>query len=368
MRRDKFQKIWDISTIIFIILLIISIDVSNARNISDYWSQDFSPNIINIRNNNGQLYAYIVLLFNENPHFVNLIQEDSISLKMMQEKNFHLNEYRRYINKIKKQNLKKMAQIMLKIYLDPIKFDSKSLKAIQKALTKYNIILRFSKVSLTNKNKVILDYCIYGNKEFVNIVHPLFKIKENIYNIQPFIYYDEFSTSNSTFYFDMIYINPEEVHNDYIIAKKILEGEKVDSMFFVGSRITDDIKYCIAKAFLNSKTIKAKILEMFEIHELTHKILNNHYNCSDQVTGEELALLSTIYSNTYLGLSVMYSYLNYNIINPHRIAAMNFIRFVSNKLGRFDIINNPSLLKHIHHSELKKFVLEHFTSIVHDLR
>ncbi len=62
----------------------------------------------------------------------------------------------------------------------------------------------------------------------------MFNTSERFYNILPFIYYDEFSTSNSKFYFDMIYINPEEVQNDYVIARRVLTGENVDSMFFVG--------------------------------------------------------------------------------------------------------------------------------------
>ena len=33
-----------------------------------------------IKTVNGKFYAYIVLLFNENPHFVNLIQKGTVSL------------------------------------------------------------------------------------------------------------------------------------------------------------------------------------------------------------------------------------------------------------------------------------------------
>ena len=50
----------------------------------------YRTNLVNIRNTRGKLYAHIVLLFNENPHFVNLIQENSIPLKAMQKEGFHL--------------------------------------------------------------------------------------------------------------------------------------------------------------------------------------------------------------------------------------------------------------------------------------
>jgi hypothetical protein len=75
----------------------------------------------------------------------------------------------------------------------------------------------------------------------------------------------------------MIYINPDEVNNDYQIAQNIINGKNIDSMFFVGARINDNIKYCIGHAFRKSGNIKNEILQMFIIHEITHKILNNHY-------------------------------------------------------------------------------------------
>jgi hypothetical protein len=248
--------------------------------------------------------------------------------------------------------------------LNPELFSKKSLLSIERVLSRHNVILRFSKDKNVENQKIVLDYCIFGRKKPVDIVHPLFNVKEKIYNIQPLIYYDEFSTSNSTFYFDMIYINPEEVQNDYIIAKNILNGRKVNTMFFVGARVTDDIKFCLMRAFNGTKTIKKEIWKMFEIHELTHKILNNHYKFFDQVTGEELALVSTIYSNPYLGLSVLYSYLDYSAINPHRIAAMNYVRFIANRRGQLEIIDNPSLLRNLNVSEITKLSKEHFDSLL----
>ena len=79
-----------------------------------------------------------------------------------------------------------------------------------------------------------------------------------------------------------------------------------------------------------------------------------------EVTGEELALISTIYANSYLGLSVLYSYLEYNPINPHRIAAMNYVRSVAGKTGKAEMVDDPSLLRNLPVPKIKRFAKEHF--------
>jgi hypothetical protein len=340
--------------------------VSGHAQISDGSSNNFNyyAETINIKSVNGKLYAYIVLLFNENPHFVNMIQKDSIPLKIMANEGFHIKEYKIYLTSIRDKKLKNLANLLLSIYLEPGRFDTKALKNVEDFLAGRNIILKFSKDNNTWSDKVTLDYCIFGKKQLVEIQHPFFEIKENIYNIQPFIYYDEFSTSNSTFYFDMIYINPVEVDNDSLIARKIINGENVSSMFFVGSQITDDIKYCLSRAFTDKKNIKNEIWKMFIIHEITHKVLNNRYNNFDQVQGEELSLGSTMNSNPLLGLSVLFSYLNYNAINPHRVAAMNYVRFISKCTGKPEIIENPGLIKTLSLAELQSISRKHFNASV----
>lgn len=327
----------------------------------------FSSSLINIRNSNGKLYAYIVLLFNENPHFVNLIQEDSIPLKLMQQNDFNVKSYRNYLQSIKSLPHYPAAALMLDIYLNPTHYTRRDLDEVEKSFEPRNVIFRISSTP-TPEGRASLDYCILGQKTLVNIKHPLFDVNEKIYNIRPLIYYDEFSTSNSTFYFDMIYINPEEVQNDFIIAKNILSNRNVDSMFFVGARITDDMKQCIKKAFTSTAGIKTEIRRMFEIHELTHKVLNNHYNFYEQVTGEELALSSTIYANPYLGLAVMYSYLDYNAMNPHRIAAQNYLRFIAQETSTKKIIDDPSLILTIPEAELLRLTKLHFNMLRHILK
>jgi len=368
MKIQKKYKSIQIFALILFLISFLSSGMLNAKKNSTQWNHDTQSNLINIRNTNGKFYAYIVLLFNENPHFVNLVQEDSIPLKVIQKERYNLNEYKNYLLSVKNSKIEKLAKRILSIYQNPLKYNKKDLLLVQNQLEKLNIILRFSKNTRVQSGKIVLDYCIYGIKKIINIKHPFFNIKEKIYNIQPFIYYDEFSTSNSTFYFDMIYINSEEVENDFYIAKMIIDNKNIETMFFVGARVSEDIKYCIIKAFPNSKSIKNKIWKMFIIHELTHKVLNNQYNYYDNVTGEELSLSSTIYADPYLGLSVMYSYLDYNINNPHRIAANNYIRFVAKRIGKLDLISNPSDLKYLNIKKIKKVTEEHFNTIINNLK
>ncbi|HPQ52106.1 MAG TPA: hypothetical protein PK253_02580 [Spirochaetota bacterium] len=358
-------------TVIFLLAAVMCIapsvlmaDIHGNEHIS---ASGYHLNLINIRNTNGKFYAYIVLLFNENPHFVNLIQEGTVSLKEMQKEGFHVVAYRNYLKSLNNQQYKKFADLMFDVYLYPEKFNRRKLKTIEKKLERKNIILRFSRSSRRQSEKIILDYCIFGKKELLSIAHPLFQKKEKIYNIQPFIYYDEFSTSNSTFYFDMVYINPEEVYNDLVIAKRVMMGKNVDSMFFVGSRVTEDIKYCLRRAFPNILSIKREIWKMFVVHELTHKILNNHYNYYDQISGEELALCSTIYLNPYLGLSVLYSYLDYSVTNPHRNAALNIIRYIAEVSDKENLVEYQSLLKYMPAGMLTKFAKDRFDILLRNL-
>lgn len=340
--------------------LLISLNDYSSASYNEYALEDHDNELKSIKNVNGKFYAYIVLLFNENPHFVNLIQKDSIPLRIMAQDGFNIKEYKNYLNTISERDVKKLARQIFQLYLDPKKFNDSDIKEIEHKLLKYNIIIQFIREQQAGTERISVNYCIFGKKEPINISHPLLSFKETIYNIMPYIYYDEFSTSNSTFYYDMIYINPVEVENDYIIAKKILNGENVRSYFFVGSRVTDNISYCLKKAFSDKHKIKDEIWKMFVIHELTHKILNNNYNNFDQVIGEELSLCSTMYSNIYLGLSVLYSYLNYNSINPHRIAAVNLINFIAERTKTPVLTKNNKILLSIDASTIKTITKEYF--------
>ena len=323
---------------------------------------------VGIKTVNGKFYAYIVLLFNENPHFVNIIQKGTVSIKEIGNQGFHVKAYRNYLASLQDKAHYDEAALLLNLYNDPAKFSEAKLQEIADALAKRNIILKFRKEGYHRMTIVTLDYCIFGEKVKIDVKHPLLDYNEDIYYIKPFIYYDEFSTSNSTFYYDMIYINSEEVENDYIIARDILRGKEVRSMFFVGSRVYDDIKASLLRAFTGSSDIKNEIWRMFVIHEITHKLLDNHFNNDDQVSGEEISMSSTIYANPYLGLAVLYSYLNYSNDNPHRLAALNFIAFASDALENKELLDNPGLLRNLSHDKLRDLARSHFLSGIKRLK
>ena len=331
---------------------------------------NYNYNTVSIKTVNGRFYAYIVLLFNSNPHFVNLISKGTISLKdkEIDVEGFYLNAYKNYLKTIRDNKLLEESELILKVFLAPDQFNDAHLKKIENSLARRNIILKFYREGVFKGAQITLDYCIYGEKIKIDIKHPLFDSYDEMYYIKPYIYYDEISTSNSTFYYDMIYINPDEVNNDFVIAKNIVSGKDVRSMFFVGSKVNDDIKQCLLMAFKDISSIKSEMWKMFVIHELTHKILNNQYNNYDQISGEELALSSTVYSNPYLGLSVMYSYLNYGKMTPHRMAAVNYINFIADASGNRDLINNPSHMKNINIDKLKEYTKNHFYSCVNKLK
>jgi len=331
----------------------------------------YSNSKLSLKSTNGKLYAYIVLLFNENPHFVNIIQMGTIPMKEISVEGFNIKAYRNYLSSIRNHSLYSDAEIILKVFLEPHSFNQVSLKSIEDRLSKRKIILKFYKESDHLNSSISLDYCIFGDKIKIEFSHPVLKLNEEIFIIKPYIYYDEFSTSNSTFYHDMIYIDREEVNNDVIIANNIMKGIEIKSLFYVGSRVTDDIKYCIIKAFkgnLDSRIIKNDIWKLFVIHELTHKIINNSYKSFDQVTGEEISMSSSIYSNPYLGLSTLYSYLNYGKFNPHRIAALNYIQFFSKKLDNKKYINNPGLIKFVKPEVIKKVSYDHINNCLDQLK
>ena len=366
----KFCRL-SIYLVLFLLLLAVNDKAFSSISETTSWGETLTEHeseLVNIKNVNGKFYANIVLLFNENPHFVNLIQKDSIPAKLMSSDGFHVSAYKSYLKSLTGSSIENLASTMLNIYLDPNHYSETQLNYLEEVLSRYNIIVKFSKDTNLGDQRIVLDYCIYGKKTLITVKHPFMEIPYKIYNIRPYIYYDEFSTSSSTFYYDMIYVSMDEVINDSVIAAHVLSGKTVNTLFFVGSRVTDDIKFCLKKSFSNKSNIRSEIWETFVIHELTHKLINNRYNYYDQVNGEELSLVSTIYVRPYLGLAVMYSYLTYNSINPHRIAAANFIRYVSEKSGKKEIAARPTLLKNLPEQQIKQYAKEYFYVIEGKLR
>lgn len=355
----------------FLVTAVLMSPASNyiySDNYTPEYTEEYSYSSVSLNTVNGKFYAYIVLLFNENQHFVNLIQKGTISLKEMGNYGFNVKAYKNYLGTIQDNKLLEEAELLLKVYLEPHLYSDSQLRDIEKLLLKRNIVLKFYNDKTTHNVPLSLDYIIYGEKIRIDIRHPLLDIDEEMYYIKPYIYYDEFSTSNTTLYYDLIYISPDEVNNDYIIAKSVLSGKEIRSRFFVGSKVTEDIKFCLQRSFRDSSTIKAEIWRMFVIHELTHKYLDKKYRSFDQITGEEISLSSTIYSNPFLGLSVLYSYLNYGQMNPHRIAAVNYISYIAQASGNHDLVSNPGQIKNLPMEKLREWTKGHFYNCLNKLQ
>ncbi len=327
---------------------------------SGEYISEYSYGSGNLNTVNGKFYAYIVLLFNENQHFVNLIQKGTISLKEMGNYGFNVKAYKSYLATIQDAKLAEEAELVLKVYIEPHQFSDSQLRDIERMLLKRNIVLKFFRDNTGNSIPLTLDYIIYGEKIKIDIKHPLLDLNEDMYYIKPYIYYDEFSTSNTTLYYDMIYISPDEVNNDYLIARNVINGKDNKSRLFVGSKVTEDIKYCLQRSFKDKSSIKSEIWRMLVVHELTHKYLNNRFNNYDQITGEELSLSSTIYANPYLGLAVLYSYLNYGQMNPHRIAALNYISYLAQVSGNGGLADNPGQIKFLPLEKIREYTKKHF--------
>ena len=329
----------------------------------------------NIRTPKGRLYAYIILLYMDNPHFINQIQEGTVSPDEPLSDEQKVLLYRNYLTSIQGSSLHAAAARAFDIYIEFTRFSDKSLRSAERMLADRGTILKFSDQSRTQIEKGLqerpsLDYCIFGERLPIGIVHPFFEdYREPIYCIQPYVYYDEFSTSNSTFYHDMVFINPDEVDNDYLISRAVVRGRKINrSLLFVGAPVSDDIKACLKSAFTKKSGIKKEIWRIFAIHEMTHKILNIRYDNYEQVRGEEMSLSSTVYDNPRLGLAIMYSYLEYQAMNPHRIGALNYLSYMAKELGNPAIIENRALIRTYSDEALKEATRKHFISQMQSLQ
>ena len=302
---------------------------------------------------NGIFYSYIVLLFNDNPHFINIIMD----LQIDSDSNVSYEKlYKLYLSRGKDLPFYRLAVSLYRYYKNPDSFDEARQRKIERELESFDIVLRF----VSKPDAVMLDYCIYGRKNRIEEGHPFLERDKLIYNIIPIIFYDEFFSSNSTFYSDLIYVDGNEVTNDYNIAVLVREHASTKGLYYIGSEVTSDIKFCLIKASGESDDLQNRIRRVFVVHELTHKIINNDYNYYNSIIEKELAIASTVYADPYLGLSAVYSYLNYYRYSPHRIAALKFIKYSSQSLNRPSMAYNPSELKSVSPDALRLLSKNYF--------
>jgi hypothetical protein len=327
-----------------------------------------------LKSDNGRLYAHIAFLFMDNPHFINLIKPGSVSEPADLNDSYKLSIYENYLNSTKNTPNYSLAYSVGKVYSDYRNIPEKEILKLEKELETKNIVIKVappekpSPADPEPKGTPSLQYCIFGEKIPLAITHPLFDFKDPLFYVHPFVVYDEFSTSNSTAYNDMVYIDLNEVENDYRIAAAVLQNRKTPpSSLFVGAPVDEDIKACLKNAFKNIHDVKPEIWRMFVIHEMTHKILNVRYRNFEQVRGEETALSSTVYDNPRLGLAVMYSYLSYQALSPHRIAAHNFLSFFAGEKNDSGFTEDYSKIRKLSDAEIKSITKKHFDRLMRTL-
>ncbi len=345
---------------IVIIILLLFADASAGQNNSIEDQPEFSMSPYSTQNykqilstENGLLYAYLVMLFNNNPHFLNVILDNYNNTPEIED---YKKNFRKYIKGLSGE-YKVLAESLILLYESPSAFTRDRIVKIENDLEKHQIIAKF----IFEENQYSLDYCILGRKSLITIEHPFLISNHNIYNIQPIIHYDEFYSSNSTFYHDLVYIDLNEVTNDAEISMNILNGQSTSEKYFVGARVNEDIEICIKKAFPSGGDVYTEIKRIFIVHEMTHKIINNRFDYYNRIVEEELAIASTIYDNPYLGLSVVYSYLNYHYVHsPHRIAGLKFLRFVADETEDTSYLYIPSKIRNLSADQLRLMAYRYF--------
>ena len=139
---------------------------SDLQSVIEY---KYKYSTMSIKTVNGKFYAYVVLLFNENPHFVNIIQKGTISIKEIGNEGFHIKAYRNYINTIQEQNLQKDAALLLKLYNEPDTFSESQIQDITASLARRNIIIKFRREGYRGQTQRTLDYCFFGEKIKIDI-------------------------------------------------------------------------------------------------------------------------------------------------------------------------------------------------------
>lgn len=319
--------------------------------VSPYSTQDYK-NILSTPD--GRLYAYTVLLFNNNPHFLNVLDN---KLYASTDENQYAELFEKYIRTLPKDE-RKIPENMLLLFKNPSALQEEDINKLEDDMEKHSVIAKFIE---EENGEYTLDYCIFGSKELVTIEHPFLLSTHKIYCIQPFILYDEFYSSNSTFYHDLIYIDANEVKNDAMISREILKNSPIQDSYYVGAKVNEDIRVSIKRAFPSGGDVEADIRRIFIIHEMTHKVINNRFNYYNRIVEEELAIASTMYANPFLGLSVVYSYLNYNYVHsPHRIAALKFLRFAAEDTEDSAFLYNPSKMRTLSADQLRLIAYRYF--------
>ena len=310
---------------------------------------------------NFKLYAHMMLLYNENVHFVNKIETEKISAnELFEDEAVNHSRYIKYMNSIKDAKLKSLADKLLHIYKNINDNNAENLTTVEKSLEKENILTKF--VIENGSNRVSVDYIFYGKREKLTVKSPFFKDSDDCYNIIPFIRYDEFSTTNTTFHKNHIFIKNDEMIYDYKTLMDILSGKNSISTF-LGVPIDNNIKKAVSKAYSEKNCTFKDIRRLTEILLITMKLGTDKLQITKTELNRACGISAVINDSPYEGLIILFAYLQYNKKTEYSIAAKNFIKFASEKTGNMSISDDPSLLITLEKNELKSIANEYFLNI-----
>ncbi len=283
----------------------------------------------NLFSANGKLYSYIFMLINENPYFVNIITNNSVSTGSMNE-GFEVELYRKYVETISDKKLKGLAQQIFHIYNNPPGNSTTLLANIEKLLLQYDIIAKLTIGKwYDGRPRLISDYMIFGVKEKIQVKHPFFSDTSHIYSVKPKIHYDEMTSSNNTFYKDLIYIHEQDVHDDVLVINLILANNKNYTMYLNGGLVNQDVEFWAKGAFAGGRVIEQEVRNIQTIYLLTIKLLESRYPLYDKKLVHGMAMASTIFNNPCLGMSYLHAYNSYKKDDPRYSAAQDLLKYLT---------------------------------------
>lgn len=303
-----------------------------------------------------KLYAYMILLFNENPHYVKQFENVPITSADLNDEVFNQTRYIKYMNTVSDKKIKSLAEELLNVYKNINSYSSENLSAIEAALEKENILAKFT--SKKEMSSSCFDYIIYGRREKLTGKSLLFNDESDYYNIIPLYKYDDLSSSCVTFYDHCIYIKSEEIMYDQITFLDILSG-KNSIQGYLGVPLNDNIRRAVRKAYAEKKCTLNSVRKSAESLLLGMQIAKDKLKIDKPELVRAFGISSVIYDSPYEGLIPLFAYLQYHKKTEYNIAGKSFLKFASDKTGDKSIPDYPSVLCSMTKEELKSIATDY---------
>ncbi len=310
---------------------------------------------------NLKLYAYMMLLFNENVHLVNKIETEKITVnELFQNESVNHTRFIKYMNSINDMKIRLLAQGMFEYFKDRNSFTPEKINTLAKSLEDINILVKFN---INNNSGNFVDYLLFGKREKLTTRSPFFKDEVDYYNIIPFLHYDDLTTSSVTIYPNCIYINMREAAYDHKVFLDILSGKNSIAQY-LGVSIDDNIRCAVKKAYPVKKCSINDVRRLSESLLLGMQIAREKLNIKELPLSRAFGITSAIYDSPYEGLILLFAYLQYDKKTDYAVSAKSFVKFVSDKTGNKLITEDPSILCSMGKAELKNIADEYYLYLI----